>query len=144
MSLPASTQRMTRPLLLIAVAVASIAFALWGVQRGVAASVGSAVAVGNWFAMRWLVARMFDGEGTNRAALGLLLVGKIGLLIAIVFVLISRVKLDPIGLAFGLGVLFVGPALAGVLSNLATTGSRGASARPASSHPAVSSAGEER
>jgi hypothetical protein len=50
-----------------------------------------------------------------------LLVGKIGLLMAVVFILISRLALDPIGLAFGLGILFLGPVIAGLLS--ATNGS---------------------
>jgi hypothetical protein len=106
---------MTRPLLLIAASVSCIAFALWGAQRGLAASVGAGLSLINWFALRYLVARMFDGG--NKAALGMLLMAKIGALIGVVFVLISRVRLDPIGLAFGLGVLFIGPAVAGLLAN---------------------------
>ncbi|MDB4988420.1 MAG: hypothetical protein JWN04_3598, partial [Myxococcaceae bacterium] len=43
-------------------------------------------------------------------------IAKIGLLMAIVFILINRVRLDPIGLAFGLSVLFIGPVLAGILT----------------------------
>jgi hypothetical protein len=133
MSLPVPTQRMTRPLLLIAASVVCLAFALWGQQRGVAAAVGAVLSLANWFALRWLVARMFDGQ-SNRAALGIMLMAKIGVLIGVVYVLISRVQLDPIGLAFGLGVLFVGPAVAGLLANA-----------PSSLNPsAASSAREER
>ncbi|MET0287638.1 MAG: hypothetical protein ABW352_24335, partial [Polyangiales bacterium] len=71
MSLPDQTQRMTRPLLLIAASVTCLAFALWGAQRGTAAAVGAALSVLNWFVLRWLVSRMFDGG--NKATLGLLL-----------------------------------------------------------------------
>jgi hypothetical protein len=115
MSATSTTDRMTRPMLLIAGIVASSAFAIWGSTRGLAALVGAALAVGNWFALRWLAARLL-GSGQRGAGLGLLLIAKIGLLMGIVFVLINRVRLDPIGLAFGLGVLFVGPVLASVLT----------------------------
>jgi hypothetical protein len=126
MSLPAQTQRMTRPLLLIAASVTCVAFAIWGAQRGQAAAIGAGLSVVNWFVLRWLVSRMFDGG--NKAALGLLLMAKIGALIAVVYVLISRLQIDPIGLAFGLGVLFVGPAVAGLLAN--ASGSFNPSAAP--------------
>jgi hypothetical protein len=128
MSFPDPTQRMTRPLLLIAASVTCLAFALWGAQRGSAAAVGALLSVINWFVLRWLVSRMFNGG--NRAALGGLLMAKIGVLIGVVYVLISRVQLDPIGLAFGLGVLFVGPAVAGLLANAS------GSLNPAAASPA--------
>lgn len=115
MSLPASTQRMTLPLLLVAAAVVVLAFALWGQTRGFAAALGAGLAVGNWFALRWLAGRLVLG-GARSIGLSLLLIAKIGLLMAIVFVLINRVQVDPIGLAFGLGVLFIGPVLAGLLT----------------------------
>jgi hypothetical protein len=133
------TQRMTRPLLLIAAIVVVSAFALWGSTRGVAALVGASLAVGNWFALRWLSARLV-ASGSRGAALGFLLIAKIGLLMAIVFVLINRVRLDPIGLAFGLGVLFVGP----VLASLLTAGGPSTSPVPSLDPSAAGSAREER
>jgi hypothetical protein len=136
MSTSSPTQRMTRPLLLIAAIVVVSAFSLWGSTRGVAALVGAALAVGNWFALRWLSARLVS-SGSRGAALGFLLIAKIGLLMAIVFVLINRVRLDPIGLAFGLGVLFVGPVLASLLT-------AGASAASSLDPSAARAAREER
>lgn len=121
MNLPLDTQRMTRPLLIIAAILVSLAYALWGAERAEAAFVGAGVGLGNWFALRWLVQRLVASGSTQRAGLSLLLIGKIALLMAIVFVLIVRLKLDAIGLAFGLSILFVGPVLAGLLSS--TTGS---------------------
>jgi hypothetical protein len=138
------TQRMTRPLLLIAAIVVVSAFTLWGNTRGVAALVGASLAVGNWFALRWLSARLVasgSASGTKPgAALGFLLIAKIGLLMAIVVVLINRVRLDPIGLAFGLGVLFVGP----VLASLLTAGGPSTSPVPSLDPSAAGSAREER
>jgi hypothetical protein len=134
---------MTRPILLIAAIVVVSAFALWGSTRGVAALVGAALAVGNWFALRWLSARLVasgSASGSKPAALGFLLIAKIGLLMAIVFVLINRVRLDPIGLAFGLGVLFVGP----VLASLLTAGGPSTSPAPSLDPSAAGSAREER
>jgi hypothetical protein len=131
-----TTQKMTRPLLLVAAIVVVSAFSLWGTTRGVAALVGASLAVGNWFALRWLAARLV-GAGSRGAALGLLLMAKIGLLMAIVFVLINRVQLDPVGLAFGLSVLFVGPVLASLLT-------AGAHAAPSLDPSAARSAREER
>jgi hypothetical protein len=115
MSLPESIQRMTRPLLLIAAIVVSIAFALWGPTRGYAALLGASLSIANWFSLRWLANRIVHGSG-NRAAVSLLLMAKIGVLTAIVFVLLNRVHVDPVGLVFGLGVLVVGPVLAGLLT----------------------------
>ncbi len=143
MSFPLPTQRMTRPLLLIAASVVCIAFALWGAQRGAAAAVGAGLSVLNWFTLRWLVSRMFGGG--NKAALGMLLMAKIGALIGVVFVLINRLQLDPIGLAFGLGVLFLGPAIAGLLANNGSRAASGRSTASSSLNPsAATSAREER
>jgi hypothetical protein len=136
MTMSAPTQRMTRPLLLIAAIVVVSAFTLWGQTRGVAALVGASLSVANWFALRWLSARLV-GAGARGATLGLLLIAKIGLLMAIVFVLINRVQLDPLGIAFGLGVLFVGPVLASLLT-------AGAGAASSLDPTAARSAGEER
>ena len=115
MTLPKTTQRMTRPLLGIAAAVVGTAFALWDANRGSAAAIGAALSIANWFALRWLTTRMAARSGGASAGLSLLLIGKIAALMAIVFVLINRVGVDVVGLAFGLSVLFVGPVLAGLL-----------------------------
>jgi hypothetical protein len=116
MTMPLATQRMTRPLLTIAAILVSLAYAIWGQDRAVAAAIGAGVGLGNWFALRWLMQRLVSSGSAHKAGLSLLLVGKIGLLMAIVFVLISRLALDPIGVAFGLSVLFLGPVVAGLLS----------------------------
>jgi hypothetical protein len=121
MTLPLATQRMTRPLLTIAAILVSIGFGVWGAERGMATVAGVTVGLGNWFAMRWLMGRLVLADSSRKGLLSLLLVAKMGLLIAIVFVLISRLALDPIGLVLGLSILFFGPVIAGLL--IGTTGS---------------------
>ena len=122
----------TRVLLLIAACFVALAYVQWGAVRGGAALVGAALSVLNWLALRWLMARIVDGVASdgrateqgaaeaasapNKALVSLLLIGKIGLLIVLVYVLIQHLHLDPIGLAFGLGVLFVGPVAATLVS----------------------------
>lgn len=132
-----ATDKTTRVLLLIAAAFVAVAFGLWGQARGVAALVGATLSVANWLALRWLTGRIVDPDaGPSKAAMSLLLVAKIGLLMAIVYILIQRLQLDPIGLAFGLGVLFIGP----VVANLAGAG-RSSYGGGASSLPAAQASG---
>lgn len=115
MSSSLATPRTTRILLLIAACFVALAFALWGVERGIAASVGASLSVLNWLALRWLTGRIVNGEGTSKGSASLLLVGKIGFLIGAVYILIARLHIDPVGLVFGLGVLFIGPLVVGIV-----------------------------
>jgi hypothetical protein len=140
MSLPLATQRMTKPLLLIAAIVVVLAYSIWGAERGSAALIGASLSVGNWFALNWLTQRLSVSDPGHRLAPSLLMVGKVGLLMAIVFVLIHHVRVDAIGLAFGLGVLFIGPVLAALLAGQGT--SRDTPSAPLKS--AVRSTREER
>jgi hypothetical protein len=110
-----ATPRTTRILLLIAAGFVALAFALWGAERGIAASVGAGLSVLNWLALRWLTGRIVRADAPGKGFASLLLVGKIGVLMAVVYILISRLHLDPIGLAFGLGVLFIGPVVVGLV-----------------------------
>jgi hypothetical protein len=100
---------------LIAAAISMLAFAVWGVDRGIAALAGGVVAVLNWYALHWIVARIAQGEARHKAAVSLLLVLKLGFLIAVVFVLIRRLDLDPLGVLLGLATLFVAPVLDGLV-----------------------------
>jgi hypothetical protein len=117
-----ATPKTTRVLLLIAGCLVVLAYVQWGAARGTAALVGAALSLLNWFALRWFTARLVNeaaergSSGSAKALVSLLLMGKIGLLIAIVYLLIQHLRLDPVGLAFGLGVLFIGPVVASLVS----------------------------
>jgi hypothetical protein len=113
-----------RLLLVIAAGFVALAFAMWGVERGVAAAVGASLSVLNWYALRWLTGRIARTDGQSKGGASLLLVAKMGLLMALVYILIQRLNVDPIGLAFGLGVLFIGP----VVTTLVGTGQSSTSA----------------
>ena len=115
MNQAAISSRIARTLLVFAAAISALAFANWGTRMGIAASVGAIVGMANWFALRWLGSRIMSGQG-NRALISLLTIGKIGLLMGIVAVLINTLKLDPVGLCLGLSVLFLGPAIGAVLA----------------------------
>ncbi len=116
-----ASTRVNRPVVISALVVVALAFALTGPTRGLAALFGAALAVGNWFALRFLAARFVHASAASSTGFSLLLIGKIGLLMAIVYLLIARLGADPIGLALGLSVLFVGPLLAGVLGASASS-----------------------
>ncbi len=100
---------------LFAAAITIVSFAVWGVDRGVAAAAGGAASVLNWVALRWIVARIARGEATQRLAVSFLLILKLGLLMAVVFVLVRRLGLDPFGVLLGLSTLFVAPVLSGLV-----------------------------
>jgi len=100
---------------LLGAAITATCWIVWGAERGQAALVGSAVGLFNWVALRWLVSRIV-GDGTaGRAGFSLLLVGKMVALMGIIFVLMSRFSIEPLGLTLGLGGLFVGPVLGSLL-----------------------------
>jgi parvulin-like peptidyl-prolyl isomerase len=129
-----------RLLLAIAAGFVALAFAMWGVERGLAAAVGATLSVLNWFALRWLTGRIAQSDGQSKGSASLLLVAKMGLLMALVYILIQRLNVDPIGLAFGLGVLFIGP----VVTALVGTGvTNAAGADPAALKAGAQPAGRQ-
>jgi hypothetical protein len=106
-----------------AAVIALVSFAVWGGARGLGAAAGGSLAVANWFALRWIAMRITRGEATQRLQVGFLLIAKLGLLVALVFVLISRLQLDLLGVLLGLSTLFVAPVISGLFQ-----GSQAASA----------------
>jgi len=135
----ASTIKSVRLLLVVAAGFVALAFGMWGVTRGLAALVGATLSVLNWLALRWLTERIARTDGPSKGGASLLLVAKMGLLMALVYILIQRLNIDPIGLAFGLGVLFIGP----VLTALVSGQSFGVAAQPASKHAGAEPAGRQ-
>jgi hypothetical protein len=126
-----ANSRATLALLAIAAGFVALAFAMWSPARAAAAAIGATLSVLNWFALRWLTERIAHGGGANKGGAALLLVAKMGLLMAVVYVLIQRLSVDPIGLAFGLGVLFIGPVVTalvgpGAASSITAAGAQAA------------------
>jgi hypothetical protein len=124
-----------RLLLVVAAGFVALAFGMWGATRGWAALIGAALSVLNWFALRWLTARIARTDGPGKGGASLLLVAKMGLLMALVYILIQRLNVDPIGLAFGLGVLFIGPVLTALVSGQSFGVATQAAAKHAGAEP---------
>ncbi len=130
-------------LLVIAAGVVALSFGMWGVTRGLATLVGAALSVLNWFALRWLTERIARTDGPGKGGASLLLVAKMGLLMALVYILIQRLNVDPIGLAFGLGVLFIGPVLTALVSGQSFGVVPVGAAQAASKHAGAEPAGPQ-
>jgi len=92
--------------------VGAALFFSWPVTLGVA--VGGALACVNFWGIRRLVRRSLRVDGPKRAALQLLLIGKMGLLILLVFLAMRYLPLDPIALAIGLSVFLLSIAIESV------------------------------
>jgi hypothetical protein len=104
-------------LTLLAMGIAGACYGVWGAERGSAAAIGGALSVVNMLSLRWMVNRMMAATDRQRAGLSLLLVAKMGALIAVVVLLINHLSVEPIGLMLGLSVLFVGPVLGGLMAD---------------------------
>lgn len=124
---------LTGMLALLGVAITLACWMVWGTERGVAAGMGAALSVLNWMSLRWLVGRVIAAKAAMRVGFSLLLVAKMGALMAVLFVLMQRFSVEPLGLMLGLGVFFVGPVLGALLLGNGAAGGA----------PTAGSAGEE-
>jgi hypothetical protein len=117
---PRLVARIERWNCLLAAAFIGVA-ALWGDREqlfGVA--VGGALACLNFWGVRKLVQASLRVDGPRRAALQLLLIGKMGLLIVAVFLAMKYLPLSPAALAIGLSVFVISIALESVRHALGT------------------------
>lgn len=92
-------------------AIGGLAFVIGGVEVGVAACVGAAVAAANWIAMRILIARTMPKTADARVSPTRLLAFlslKLVVLFAISYVLVVLVGLSPLGFGLGLAALGFG------------------------------------
>lgn len=111
--------RMSAAVAAMGFAVTAIAFFVSGLEFAVGAGVGATVAVANWMLIQWIVGRVTGGSTRSQAGFMLLLVAKMGALMALVYVVLSRGWVQPIAFALGISALF-GGLLAGSVLYLAT------------------------
>ena len=104
---PEQSQMMTQILFGAVVVLAGLSFLFGGVPAGIGAAVGGTVSMLNWMAMRWIVTAIVGGRVAHKAAATVLLAGKLALLSAICWGLLTRFDLHPIGFAVGLSALFI-------------------------------------
>jgi hypothetical protein len=97
--------RASRTLLVLGAAVTGLAFLLGGERVAVGALVGAVVALANFQALGWIVRRLLQGSMRGAATPSVLLVLKMGVLIAVAWALVVRFGVDLLGLMIGLGTL---------------------------------------
>jgi hypothetical protein len=85
-------------------------------------AVGAALAVVNFYGVRRLVTASLRRDGMKRAALQLLLIGKMGLLFVMVFLAIRFLPLNPVGLAIGMSVFLISIAVESIRFAMAAGG----------------------
>jgi hypothetical protein len=90
------------------VALSAIAFLVAGPAFGLGTAVGAIVALANWSVIQWIVGRVTGGTTRSQAGFMLLLVAKMGALMALVYVVLSRGWIQPIAFAVGMSALFGG------------------------------------
>lgn len=87
--------------------ISLLTYAIAGGDMGVAAAVGSVLAVGNWLLSRWSLLRVFQGGKARSAVIGVMVL-KLGLFAAVLWVCLFRLQLDPFGLLAGLSAFVIG------------------------------------
>jgi hypothetical protein len=75
---------------------------------GVSAATGAFLAVVNWYIYRWIINRVMRGNLRQQSVLMLLLVVKMGALMALIYYLISRHWVDAVGFIIGISALVAG------------------------------------
>ncbi len=103
-----AADRMSAAVAAMGIALTAIAFFVKGQGFAAGTGVGAAVAVANWMLIQWIVGRVTGGSTRGQAAFMLLLVAKMGALMALVYVVLSRGWVQPIAFALGISALFGG------------------------------------
>lgn len=109
-------ERITTYIAVSAVIAVVGSYALGGLRLGTGALLGAVVALFNWASMRWIMRRVQQGSARTLVVLMPLLVGKLGLLAAVVWIVVGVLHADAAGFALGLGALVVGLTLGGLAS----------------------------
>ncbi len=110
-------ERITTYIAVSAAIAATASYAFGGARFGLGALVGAVVALLNWASLRWIMRRVQQGSARTRAALMVLLAGKMGVLAVIVWIVVGRLHLSAGGFGLGLGALVVGLTLGGLASH---------------------------
>jgi hypothetical protein len=80
----------------------------YGLDAGISAAVGAAVALGNWFMLRLIVDRVIGGSVRKQVGLTFLLIVKMGALIALCFLLLRTGLVQVLPFAAGVSSLMAG------------------------------------
>ena len=92
------------------------AYALFGRVAAQSTLAGAALALGNWTLLRFILQRIIRGTIRSKAAFSGLLVVKMGVLMALVFVVLRSGLFEPIAFTVGVSCLVVGALLGSLIS----------------------------
>ena len=115
----AAAQRLTWYILALgAIAIAAV-YGLRGAEAARSASVGVAVAVVNWFSLRFIVGRVVRGDVRTQMRFAMLLVAKMAGVLGVVLALIFSGWVEPVAFTVGISVMALG-ALLGSFAHVLT------------------------
>jgi hypothetical protein len=98
-----------RWILLTALVLAAASLVLWQTAHGVASvATGGLIAFLDFLILRRTTTGIFEGSQRKRAALGVALMLKMGLLLAAVWAAVSVLGFDPVGVGLGVSALVIG------------------------------------
>lgn len=109
----APIDRLTLNVALAGAVLTVIVFAIGGLGPAVGAAAGAVVAVVNFVGLRWLVMRLIYGPERSRGATAVMLAMKMAFVLAVIWILLAKAGVHPIGFAVGFSALFIGFAMAG-------------------------------
>jgi hypothetical protein len=104
-------QSITKSVMISALALVCLAFGLGGVEVGKGALIGGLMATANWMAIAWIGKRLMTLSEKAKAAVGLLLVVKMGAVLVASWLLLRTGLVDPTGYMVGLSALVLGVTL---------------------------------
>lgn len=119
---PKELTRISRMTAVLGAAMCLGAVLLFSPAVALGVTVGAALAAANLFSVRYLVTASLRKDGLKRAALQLLLMGKMGLLFVMVFLAIRFLPINPIALAVGMSVFLVAIAVESLRFSMSPTG----------------------
>ena len=105
------------------------AYLFGGWHFGLSALVGAGVGLANWIALRWIGMRLVRGAGPGggrKPLFSLLLVLKMGAVLALVGFLLMTGIVDAVGFVIGMGALVLGVAVGGLQMANAAAAAEGA------------------
>jgi hypothetical protein len=107
----AAALRLTWFILGLGLVVIAVAYVLFGRVPAQSATVGVAVALANWYSLRFIVARVLVGSMRRKAAFSLVLSVKMAALMALCVLLIRTGLVQPIAFTAGISALPLGALL---------------------------------
>lgn len=103
-----ATNRITISIVGLGILLAAVTYGVAGIYSGGSAAVGAIIAVANFYLFGWIADQVVKGSVRKRTGLMFLLVVKMGALMALIYFLISRHWIEPIGFMVGISALVIG------------------------------------